>query len=91
MEKVFVPSEAINIRKPQTVEEALGISDNRFQHLGFIMDDVWTKHPTAAEALNDIASRPGLTDAEKAYMGYKLHDRICRTKIPFWNQISRGI
>lgn len=90
MEKpdVFVPSD---IGKTISVENGIGISDNRFTHLGFIMNDIIERHTRKDEALLAIASNPDLTTIEKTYMGYKLYERICRKKIPFWNQLSRGL
>lgn len=71
----------VNVRKSETVEESLGISDARFTHLGFIMDDIFSKKTTKAEALLAIANNATLSDIEKTYLGYKLHERIVNITI----------
>lgn len=81
----------VNPRECESVEEALGISDARHKHLGFIFDDVFEKSPTLAEALLAISNTPGLSSTETTYLGYKLFDRIARHRIPFWGLISKGI
>lgn len=68
--------EIINVRTSTTIEAALGISDARFIHLGWVIDDIWSKKPTKAEALLAIANSKGLTDIEKTYMGFKIHERL---------------
>lgn len=80
---VIIP---INIGKSTTIEEALGISPTRFMQLGFIMDDIWTKKLSKAEALFYIANLDKISDIEKTYLGFKLNERIvniCLKKIPF--------
>jgi hypothetical protein len=82
----------INVRTSATVEEALGISDARFQQLGWIIDDIWSKKPTKAEAILALANAPGLTDTEKVYMGWKTHERLANLQaanIPLFGGIIR--
>lgn len=84
--KVFVPSEQ---DLPTTVESAIGIDTARFRQLGFIMDDIWAASKTKADAINALADRADLTTTEKVYMGYKLHEWICRKKVPMWDKVEK--
>jgi hypothetical protein len=78
MEKGLSTEDAtpVNVRTSLTIEEALGISDTRFMHLGFIIDDIWTRKLTKAEALFFVANHKDLSDIEKTYLGFKIHERI---------------
>lgn len=83
---------AINVRTSATVEEALGISDIRFRQLGWLIDDIWSKKPTKAEAILALANSDGLTDIEKVYMGWKIHERLANLQaanIPLLGGIIR--
>lgn len=84
--------ETINVRTAETVEEALGISDTRFRHLGWVIDDIWSKKPTKAEAILAVANTSGLTDIEKTYLGWKIHERltnISAQNIPLFGGLLR--
>lgn len=81
-----VDATPVNIRDSLTIEEALGISDTRFMHLGFVMDDIWARKLTKAEALFFVANHKDLSDIEKTYLGFKIHERIVALtlrRVPF--------
>jgi len=84
--------EVINVRTAMTVEEALNISDARFRELGWIIDEIWSKKPTKAEAILAVANTKGLTDIEKTYLGWKVHERLANLtaqNIPFLGGLIR--
>ena len=86
---VFVPSS--ELLPAIDVESALGIDSARFRQLGFIMDDIWVKYQKKADAIKALGNMTELTPTEKVYMGFKLHERFCRRKIPMWSTLEKLI